>query len=261
MPEKGLNNPALIAALAQNPELANGAKKGVKIASVLALTLVFGITGCIAYRVYKVNQRKAYIRDNAGKPDVKKALLLHKAMIGDLEDDSFFKSFSLKVFLPWTAILPNGTDEDTIFNTLKGIKDFASVSKAYEKISGRNLSADLQSELSASDYKKALNLIDIDTAFDHINNQTYQELTPYSKGDRIQVTNPQGAKVYGFKIINGIYHKKDVITTIPQGKTFKIFHTLNNAKDSRIHYVICRYSSWPVCMGDALINHRDVIKI
>ena len=264
MENKGLNNPALITAIASNPELVDSLKKTTKktvsVARIAGLTALGAGVTYVGYRSYISYQRKKFLDENSSDPNVQLALLLHKAMIGDLSGKSLLSFISPFALL--ASFIPNGTDEKLVFSTLKKTKDFSTVSKMYQKISGRNLQRDLQSELDGEEYKKALALIDLDKTFKKVSTQKYEEFKPFVKGDKIIVTNPNGAQIYSYKIVDGVYVKGPIMTTVSQGTEFTIHHTLNNSDRTRIHYKICNgFTSWGYCLtGDALINHRDVKK-
>jgi len=234
-------------------------KKSFKIDPKTGI-LVGGVTflvGYYGYKAYKLNKRRRFVAENSHLPIVQDALAIHHAMIGDLYEQSFLS----RLFFGQNP--PNGTDEDTVYEIITKNNDFKALSKAYTDISGRNLMADITSELNNEEYRKALGLISLEKHYEATKDKPYEKLTPLFKGDKIVVTNPEGAKIYKYTYKNGIYTKGDVLKTVPKGKEYEIHHVLNNSDMTRIHYKICDgWTLFGYCQsGDALINHRDIKKL
>ncbi len=256
---------ALATTLASNPEATKEItqtidvvhKRTIKAGTIIIGGVVVSIAGYLAYRSYVIRKRQRFVEENSHVPIVQEALLLHKAMIGKLKERSFLSRLILG------DNVPNGTDEKTVYDILVRTKNFKGLSEAYTNISGRNLSEDISDELTSSEYRKALGLVNLEKHFEAVQNQTYEQFTPYSKGDRIVVANPKGAKIYNYAIVNGVYKKLNELRNVGKGKEYIIQHVLNNADKTRVHYKVC--DGWTVfgkCVnGDALINHTDIKKL
>jgi len=226
-------------------------KTGVIIAAFTALVSYYG------YNAYQLYTRRKFIAENSHLPIVQDALMIHHAMIGDLYEQSFLS------YLFFGQNPPNGTDEKTVYEVITNNNDFKELSKAYRDISGRNLMADIASELNSEEYRKALGLISLDKHYQATKDKAYQKLSPLNKGDKIVVTNPKGAKIYSYTYEKGIYSIGNVLKTVPKGTEYEIHHVLNNKDMTRIHYKICDGTTiFNYCLsGDALINHRDIKKL
>ena len=115
---------------------------------VLVAGVVVGIGGFLTYKL--IRKIWSSIRSNATEkqadddPNVRAAMTLRIAM--NPSGISWMKSFDT-------------TNNDAVFNAAKNITDLDAVIKAYRKLYDSDLMADLQSELSADEYQKLLNII------------------------------------------------------------------------------------------------------
>ena len=233
-----LGNPAVVAALAQNPQAVNKIGKAVKWLSLLSVTVVG------TYFIWdKTKKSRAIKAMNKGTTEVSQALILRAAMIrwgaGLLPKVPFIK-------LP---TIPDGTNESMLYQIASEVKDWPQVQKDYNVIFGTPLAEDLMSELNIDDFRKFFKILDAG------NKNTSTD--PYPKGTSIYALK-DNVPVFNSNKWNEIQHyvnRGDKIGIIEDILTV----TIGGKKKTGYRVKNCAWHSWiSGCDTNLRVYHADV---
>ncbi len=245
---KGMGNPAALIAASEiaktdiGKTTINTASKGVK--NLLVIAGIFGSLyfGNIQYKKYK---RRKYLDNYGHLIPAQVAMMSHNAMFSSTAN-----------ILGFQITIPDGTDETVLNNmALQARGQFPEIAKAYKIIFDRNLSLDIQSELSSTELQAffaRINTNGSDTT------TPADSLVPYLKGETVFIRSdiPVSSRS-GEKQSNGAWLiSNDTQGTFYFGQEVGIIYDIVFHADGEIDYII---DEGFFSFGYPVINHRDLL--